>query len=218
MRISTVSILQILILEIFFLNFFINTAPTIIRYTHPPSSPLTIALPSATHLFSLKSLRYSGNWRLQQTSVPRPSHDLWKKQRFFTFVTFDLQKSQFKVISRKAIQTLNQIGLYPNKKLHKLHQPHFFTLTIATSGANLSQENLVSTPPSAMPVLVIKRSRLPPAPNINQPLTPITTFVCKQCKKPLVTNSNHQSSLLQLPAFEGKPIMMTRQADQACQQ
>jgi hypothetical protein len=126
---------------------------------------------------------------------------------------FNLQQSQFEVISCKAIQMPYWIGLYPNKKSSELHQPHFFTSTIATSDANLSQENLVSAPPSVTPVLVIKCSCPPPAPNINQPFTPSTTFVHKRCKKHPLTILNHQSSLLQLPAFEGNPIMATWQAD-----
>ncbi len=171
-----------------------------------------------THLFSLKSPQYFRNWRLRQALVPHLSHDLLKKQRFSTFVAFNLQKSQFEVISRKAIQTPHRIGLYPNKKSYKLHQPHFFTSTIATSGANLSQKNLVSAPPSAPSILVIKCSRPPPASNINQPSTSITTFVCKWCKKPPLMIWNHWSSLLQLPAFGGNPIMATWQADWARQQ
>jgi hypothetical protein len=163
----------------------------IICYTHPPSSLLSTALPSTAHPCSLKSLQNSGNRRSWQASVPRPSHDLWKKQRFSTFVTFDVQKSQFEVISCKATQTLHRIGLYPNKKLYEVHQPHFFTSTIVTSSANLFQKNLVSVPPSAMPVLVIECSRPPPAPNINQPFTPITIFVRKWCKKPSLTVLNH---------------------------
>jgi hypothetical protein len=153
----------------------------IIRYTHPPCSLLSTALSSTSHPCSLKSPQYSGNWRSRQASVPRLSHDLWKKQRFSTFVAFNLQNSQFKVISCKATQTLHQIGLYSNKKSYKLHQPHSFTSTIVTPGTNLFQKNPVSTPPSATPVLVIECSRPPPAPNINQPFTPITTFVHKRC-------------------------------------
>jgi hypothetical protein len=152
----------------------------IIRYTHPPSSLLSTALSSTTHPCSLKSPQYSGNWRSRQASVPRPSHDPWKKQRFSTFVAFNLQKSQFEVISCKATQMLHWIGLYSNKKSYKLHQPHFFTSTIVTPGTNLFQKNLVFVPPSATPVLVIERSHPPPAPIINQPFPPITTFVHKR--------------------------------------
>ena len=169
----------------------------IIRYTHPPCSLLSTALSSTSHPCSLKSTQYSENWRSQQASVPRPSHDLWKKRRFSTVVAFDLQKSQFEVISCKATQMLHWIGLYSNKKSYKLHQPHFFTSTIVTPGTNLFQKHPVSAPPSATPVLVIECSHPPPAPNIiNQPFTPITTFVRKRCKKPPLTVSNHQSSLL----------------------
>ncbi len=91
---------------------------------------------------------------------------------------------------------LHWIGFYPNKKLFELHQPHFFTSTIVTSGTNLFQKNLVFVPPSAMPALVIEGSCPPPASNINQPFTLITTFVHKRCKKPPLMVLNHQPSLL----------------------
>ncbi len=195
---------------------FLTSLGFIIRYTHTPSSPLSIALPSTTYLFSLKSQQYYRNWRLQQAPAPRPSHNILKKQRLSTFVAFNLKQSQFKVISCKAIQMPHWIGLYPNNKSYKLHQSHFFRSTVATSNTNLSQKNLVSAPPSAPPILVIERSRPPPAPNINQPFIPTTTFVHKRWKKPPLMISNHRSSHLQLPAFKGNPIMATWQADQAC--
>ncbi len=186
----------------------------IIRYTHPLSSLLSTALSPTTHPCSLKSPQYSGNWRSRQASVPRPSHNLWKKQRFSTFVTFNLQKSQLEVISCKANQTLHRIGLYPNKKSYELHQPHFFTSTIVTPGTNLFQKNPVSIPPSAMPVLVIERSRPPPAPYINQPFTPITTFVRKQCTSSFVRKRRKKPT----PTPNNNPTMSTWQTEQVRQQ
>ena len=47
---------------------------------------------------------FSRNWRSCQASVPRLSHNQLKKRRLSTFIAFDLQKSQFKVTSCKAIQ------------------------------------------------------------------------------------------------------------------
>jgi hypothetical protein len=160
------------------------------------------------------SPQYTKNWRSRQATVPRPSHDLWKKQRFSTFIAFDLQKSQFEVISCKATQTLHRIGLYSNKKSYKLHQPHFFTSTIVTPGTNLFQKNPVIVPPSATPVLVIDCSRLPPAPNINQPFTPITTFVHKRCTSSLVRKRWKKPP----PTPNDNPTMSTQQTEQAHQQ
>jgi hypothetical protein len=186
----------------------------IIPYTHPPNSLLSTALSSTTHPCSLKPPQYSENWRSQQASVPHLSHDLWKKRRFATFVTFDLQKSQFELISCKATQTLHQIGLYSNKKSYKLHQPHFFTSTIVTPGTNLFHKNPVSVSPSATPVLVIERSCLPPAPNINQPFTPITTFVRKRCTSSFVRKRWKKPP----PTPDDNPTMSTWQTERACQQ
>jgi hypothetical protein len=108
----------------------------------------------------------------------------------------------------------HRIGLYSNKKSYKLHQPQFFTSTIVTPGTNLFQKNPVSVSPSATPVLVIEHSCPPPAPIINQPFTPITTFVRKRCTAFFVRKWWKKPP----PTPDDNPTMSTWQTEQAHQQ
>jgi hypothetical protein len=86
--------------------------------------------------------------------------------------------------------------------------------TIVTPSTSLFQKNQVSVPPSATPVLVIECSRPPPAPNIKQPFSPITTFVCKRC-----TSSFMCKWWKKLPPTPNdNPTMSTWQTEQALQQ
>jgi hypothetical protein len=150
---------------------FLISLDVIIQCTHKPSLPLPIALsttPITTHLFTLKSPRYSRNWRSWQAPEPRLPYNQSKRQRTSAFVpATELKKSQIEVISCKATQMPHRTGQSLNKKLYKSHQPCFFTLTIATSGANPVPKNLVSASSLKNPTSIIERSRLPSAPNIN---------------------------------------------------